>query len=147
MCDVPVVDVDALRREIDVANRLTRIETERADLGCAAVSVLNDMLGFDFDVWHSVVTRVSTRMGVSTGVVEDFLVEHCDVAPEIFSKEFDVTLTIPMVVTVRVVARDEDDAHDHAYDVINDAWPRDLVDSYDFDLDCSGASIEYVEEA
>lgn len=134
-----------LKAEAVRKDSLIKFQSETVDLGRTIIQCLDESYGFDAEMWDSVIHRTCNSLGVDYEYVVRFLVDSCGVDDDLFVHTFDVTVSMPMVITVRVEARNEDDARDKVYDVVNDYWPRDLIDSFDFDLDTSSVDVEYVE--
>jgi len=96
-------------------------------------------------VWRDVVKALADN-DRSEYEIEDVLTTFCDVDESVFYREFVLDVTIPVYFSMSVYARDADAAHDTAYNEIQNMWHRDILNSFDTDVDSSGLEITNVAE-
>lgn len=113
------------------------------------IKYLDERFGFDAETWTSIINMVVT-IGVGHNraafEIEDILTTFAGVDESMFLRSFVCDVTVPVYFSMRVDARDEDTAHDVAYEEIQNMWVRDILDSYDIDVDSSMIEITHIHE-
>lgn len=63
-----------------------------------------------------------------------------------FSRDFEVSVTVPLYVSMCVSAVDEDSAEEMVQEILDSMWISDIVNSYSVDFDSFNVSFDSVQE-
>ena len=136
--------------ELQESFRLMEIRAKHGEFNSAVlgdvIKYLDERFGFDAETWHSIINVVVTIGDRSAFEIEDILTTFAGIDESMFLKSFVCDVTVPVYFSMRVDARDEDQAHDVAYEEIQNMWVHDILNSYDVDVDSSMVEITHVRE-
>lgn len=102
----------------------------------------------DNDMHRDALEYVANKNGANwdANTCREILVNYGCTRDSIHQREYAVSVTVPMYLTISIMATDEDHAYDVARDEIADMWASDIVQQYEVDFDSYNVTIDNVEE-
>ena len=102
----------------------------------------------DNDMHRDALEYVTNNNGANwdANTCRETLVNYGCTRDSIHQRVYAVSVTVPMYLTLKVMATDEDHAHDVARDDIAHMWASDIVQHYEVDFDSYNITIDNVEE-
>ncbi len=99
----------------------------------------------DDSFWQAFV-EMMVGEGHEISDIADLMTAYAGVDEDMFFKTFNVSVTVPVYVTLSVRAINDDDAEEKAQDLLGNTWLRDLIDEYDADFDSFNVSYDHIQE-